>query len=122
MEIPGKNGPEIEYRYSKGWFPQSIDSKHFKDHEKQNPAIFWPYKSRTLTAQNVKLGEFSLNQSQIQRLGKKEERHVWYDEADAAITASEETMSGYGFKPFVMRGEYLMSSTWSSGYAEEHIG
>ena len=62
VEIAGKNGAvEYEYRYSKGWFERSIDSKHFKDHEKQNPAIFWPYKSRTITAQNVSLGEYRLN-------------------------------------------------------------
>ena len=31
-------------------------------------------------------------------------------------------MYSYGFKPFVMQGEYLMSSSSLSGHAEEHIG
>ena len=75
-----------------------------------------------MTAQNVTLGNFKLNQSQIERLGKTEEKSWWYLKAKAAIAGSEEVMSGYGFKPFVLRGEYLMSSTSISGHAEEHIG
>ena len=49
------------YTYEEGWFENPIDSSGFDNKEMQNPSNTWPFKSETLTAQNVTVGNFRLN-------------------------------------------------------------
>ena len=50
-----------KYTYEEGWFGSPIDSSGFDNKEMQNPSNTWPFKSETLTAQNVTVGNFRLN-------------------------------------------------------------
>lgn len=57
-----KDDDETEYRYELCWSEEPINSNDF--HEllgHQNPQKEWPYRSKTYTAEDVKLGKFRLN-------------------------------------------------------------
>ena len=123
VEVENEQGEKKwEYKYEKVWLPYVVDSKFFNDRTKQNPINFWPFKSKQITAQNIQLGKYNLNQSQIARLGSKDEKYQWFDEGKKTIKKTEDIMSRSGFSPFVLRGDYLMSSTATNGYSEDHVG
>ena len=64
-----------EYHYSHGWFETQINSDNFDNQDMRvNPSNAWPFKSETLTAQNVMVGKFRLNSTQITRLGMQQEQ------------------------------------------------
>ena len=50
-----------------------------------NPENAWPFKSETLTAQNVMVGKFRLNSAQITRLGMQQQPVAFEDDGEAAI-------------------------------------
>ncbi|MCP4072618.1 MAG: hypothetical protein GY742_12925 [Hyphomicrobiales bacterium] len=60
------------YSYNLKWTDRQIDSSGFRHPEgHQNKTIF-PVNSKTVNSKNAKVGAFSLNQSQIERVGNKE--------------------------------------------------
>ena len=85
-EDEGEHGKKKKvFTYEKGWFSHQIESTFFHDQTKQNPINFWPFKNKTINAQNITLGDFRLNQSQIANLGHKKENYHWYDQGQLAI-------------------------------------
>ena len=74
-----RNGnTETTYSYEQGWFDHPISSTNFRERHRQNPTNQWPFRSDTLTAQNVSIGnKFKLNQSQIAKLGSNDIAYQW---------------------------------------------
>ena len=77
------------YDYERGWFEYPISSAGFYERNKQNPTNDWPFRSSTITANKVTMGKFKLSQSQISKLGKKDERYLWNDQGTSAIESTE---------------------------------
>jgi hypothetical protein len=52
------NTVEREYTYRDDWFEYHIPSENFNDYSKRqnNPSKPWPYSSKTIEAEQVKLG------------------------------------------------------------------
>ena len=88
----------------------------------QNPSNTWPFRSETLSAQNVTMGKFRLNAAQIGMLGKREENIPWDDEGEQAIANTEAAMAEAGFSTLVLRGNYFVSSTGDNDDVGEHVG
>ena len=88
------------YDYEQGWFQQKIDSSGFKEQDKQNPPNAWPFQTETMTAQNVTMGKFRLNNTQVAMLGKRDEVYQWEDEGASAINATADTMANCGMSHF----------------------
>ena len=75
-----------------------------------------------MTANNVTMGKFRLNQTQIAMLGKKDEMYQWDDDGENAISSTAGTMASAGFSNLVLRGAYFVASTDDNDNAAEHIG
>ena len=119
-----KEGDQIrtEYTYEEGWYETPIDSSNFDNKEMVNPSNTWPFKSETLTAQNVTVGNFRLNSAQIAMLGKKEDDIVWEDDGEQAISSTADAMAEAGFSTFQLRGNYLYASTDDNDEVGAHVG
>ena len=87
-----------------------------------NPSNAWPFKSETLTAQNVTVGKFRLNSAQITRLGMQQSPVAFEDDGEAAIAQTKSAMFEYDFATLQRRGEYFMSSTADNDDLNEHVG
>ena len=59
-----------------------IDSGAFKNRGFDNPCVHWPFKSCSLQADTVKLGDYVLNASQISRLGSSTKTAVQWGPND----------------------------------------
>ena len=57
------------YRYELAWSNKMIDSAKFRHPSGHENTLSFPVSSKTVTAQNVTIGAFSLNSSQIARIG-----------------------------------------------------
>ena len=75
-----------------------------------------------MTAQNVTMGKFRLNQAQIAMLGRRDESYQWEDEGEGAIGQTADSMANNGFSPLAMRGDYFVASTSDNDDTSEHIG
>ncbi|MCK4494390.1 MAG: TMEM43 family protein [Methylococcales bacterium] len=68
-KIGGTKETKTIYRYEKEWSNHQIESSQFKRKGYLNPTLPFPY--QTWKANNVSLGQFSLNPSQINRITQK---------------------------------------------------
>ncbi len=57
------------YRYELAWSDKKVDSAKFRHPSGHENTLSFPVSSKTVTAQNVTIGAFSLNSSQIARIG-----------------------------------------------------
>ena len=76
--------------------------------------------SKTTEGQNITLGEFRLNQSQVSRLGFAYNKTYELTDEQVKVTGSQ--MINNGFAEFDIRGSYLYSSTSDNTRKAEHIG
>lgn len=86
------------YTYSQGWYPYKVDSSIFHESGHENPSVEWPYKSNTINAQHVSLGQYKLTASQISRLGHSRDTNC--DLSEDQVQATAETMERHGFSQF----------------------
>lgn len=95
------------YTYRKDWSRQAIDSSSFRHPEgHQNPGSL-PLESRTITAESVKLGAFTLSPPVVDRLTQTVELPV--GQAEAALIPAE--LAG---RVHVQRGKYYLGANPSS--------
>ena len=112
-----------EYHYDYVWCQDKINSDHFDNEDmRQNPSNDWPFRTETLSAQNVTIGKFRLNAQQISCLGMNQETIQFEDDGEQAIANTEGTMAEKGFATLVRRGEYFYSSTNDNDDESEHVG
>ncbi len=91
------------YTYSQEWSNDPIDSSQFEQPEgHENPSGF-PVESKTIPADRVKVGAFSLSSEQLDQLSKGTE---WKVEADAVAGLPEETRD----KVKVAGGRYFLGA------------
>ncbi len=68
-KIGGGTETTTVYRYELAWSNKMIDSAKFRHPSGHENTLSFPVSSKTVTAQNVTIGAFSLNPSQIARIG-----------------------------------------------------
>jgi len=66
------------------------------------------------------LGDYTLNASQISRLGSNNKETITPE--DEQVNATSEAMTNAGFSEFVVRGNYLVSSCVDNSQVGEHPG
>ena len=111
-----------EYTYERNWYETRIDSSSFRESGYENPTNEWPFQTMTQSAQNVTMGKFRLNASQVERLGQKNEDYEWEDEGENAIAMTVDQLSQNGFTQFTKRGNYFVASTDDGDEEAPHIG
>ena len=70
-KVGGSEEKVTTYTYGKDWSETAIDSSQFKEDGHVNPGAM-PFSNKDYKAQNVKLGAFKLNESQIGRISGDE--------------------------------------------------
>ena len=105
------NNDRAYYTYSKNWSEIPIDSSQFKNTGFDNPSIYsWPYRSNSAQGQKVKIGCYSLNPSQVSRLGAKRKTKVnWSADDQAVLQNASQNCLNAGFGELKPRGQYIVS-------------
>ena len=119
QEIKEQEEERVTYKYVQGWYSHPIDSSKFDDQSKRNPGN-WPFQSSTSEAQNVTLGDYKLNASQISRLGRSRTNKI--EPTDDQVDQTRDQMESTGFSSFEVRGHYLVASAEDNSIVGEHIG
>jgi len=79
------NGQRPYYTYFKLWSETPIDSQNFKNPGFDNPPCNWPYRSCRLEGDEVMLGKYKLNPSQVARLGSATQECVTWSSQDSRV-------------------------------------
>lgn len=86
-KLGGSEETTTTYRYTKAWSSRHVDSSSFHEpagHENP-PSLAW--ESRTLTADPVACGAFTLGPDIVEKIGRSERRHV--EESDSRALRAE---------------------------------
>lgn len=94
--VGGTKTTKKTYSYSQNWSDNEINSDQFRQSTgHNNPPM--PYKSQTFQAQEVKLGAFNLNPTQIGRISGEQDLSVQGTQAPNQLNGEKLTVTGTGF-------------------------
>ena len=89
------------YDYEQVWSEEPIDSKKFHEVGYDNPdESKWPFKSQTITAKGVQLGNYKLSDEQCKHLGCQSTLIEWNEEDEEALENTMGPLSAVGYSTF----------------------
>ena len=74
------------YSYNLKWTDRQVDSSRFRHPEGHTNNVSFPVASKTFENRDVRVGAFSLNASQISRMGRLEDYPLGWDNRPSGIT------------------------------------